>query len=231
MTTSTSIHSVRQIEVSVEEFSPDDRPSFDVITIEITGDSFSTKNELKLFTAGGDGPGLAQAFGAVVPAEAAAQYNLGVMYHHGTGVPKDYAEAVKWWRLAAEQGFARAQSNLGVMYANGEGVAQDYDEAMRLYRLAAEQGLARAQHNLGNMYENGRGVAVDDAEALRWYRLAAEQGLADAQFNLGWMYDEGTGVAVDDAEAVRWYRLAAEQEEDSGCRDRASGEEQEEDSA
>ncbi len=38
------------------------------------------------------------------------------MYDNGQGVPQDYAEAVKWYRLAAEQGYAYAQYNLGVMY-------------------------------------------------------------------------------------------------------------------
>ena len=27
---------------------------------------------------------------------AAEQYNLGMMYYHGQGVPQDYKEAVKW---------------------------------------------------------------------------------------------------------------------------------------
>jgi TPR repeat protein len=39
---------------------------------------------------------------------AKAQYNLGQMYRDGQGVPQDYAEAVKWYRLAAEQGYADA---------------------------------------------------------------------------------------------------------------------------
>ena len=43
-----------------------------------------------------------------------------VMYDNGKGVPQDYAEAVKWYRLAAEQGYARAQYNLGLMYDNGK---------------------------------------------------------------------------------------------------------------
>ena len=38
------------------------------------------------------------------------------------GVSEDDAEAVRWYRLAAEQGHASAQFNLGVMYARGEGV-------------------------------------------------------------------------------------------------------------
>ena len=64
------------------------------------------------------------------------------MYKKGWGVLQDYAEAVKWYRLAAEQGYAKAQNNLGVRYENGEGVLQDYAEAMKWYRLAAEQGRA-----------------------------------------------------------------------------------------
>jgi TPR repeat protein len=36
--------------------------------------------------------------------DADAQFNLGVMYDRGDGIPQDYAEAAKWHRLAAEQG-------------------------------------------------------------------------------------------------------------------------------
>ena len=77
------------------------------------------------------------------------------MYGNGRGVAQDYAEAVKWYRLAAEQGDASAQSKLGAMYANGQGVAQDYAEAVKWYRRAAEQGVAIAQTILGLMYGNG----------------------------------------------------------------------------
>ena len=45
-----------------------------------------------------------------------AQFNLGVMYDEGKGVPQDYKEALKWFTKAAEQGNAQAQHNLGVMY-------------------------------------------------------------------------------------------------------------------
>ena len=41
------------------------------------------------------------------------------------GVPEDDAEAVRWFRLAAEQGGATAQYNLGLMYGDGEGVLED----------------------------------------------------------------------------------------------------------
>ena len=73
-----------------------------------------------------------------------AQYNLGFMYTNGEGVPRDNAEAVRWYRLAAEQGYAKAQLNLGGMYALGRGLPQDDAEAVRWFRLAADQGYAQS---------------------------------------------------------------------------------------
>ena len=142
---------------------------------------------------------------------AAAQFNLGLMYEHGRGVPQDDMEAVKWYRLSAEQGYAGSQNSLGLMYLNGRGVAQDYKEAVRWFRMAVEQGHAGAQTSLGFMYDKGLGVPQDDKEAVKWFRLSAEQGYAKAQYNLGVMYDEGHGVPQDFKEAARWWRLSAEQ--------------------
>ena len=65
------------------------------------------------------------------------------------GVAQDYAEAVKWYRKAAEQGYTYAQYNLGYCYAKGQGASLDYSEAVKWYKKAAEQGDARAQNMLG----------------------------------------------------------------------------------
>ena len=103
-----------------------------------------------------------------------AQFNLGFMYENGLGVPQDYAEAVKWYRNAAE-GQASAQYNLGNMYREGRGVPQDDAEAAKWYRKAAEQNRASGQENLGVSYAEGRGVPQDYVQALMWLNLAAEQ--------------------------------------------------------
>ena len=105
-----------------------------------------------------------------------AQFNLGIMYSNGYGVPQDYKEAVKWYTLAAEQGYASAQFNLGNSYSNGDGVTQDYKEAVKWYTLAAEQGYASAQQNLGVMYYKGNGVLQDNTMAHMWYNIANANG-------------------------------------------------------
>ena len=74
-------------------------------------------------------------------------------------MPKDRFEAVKWCRLAAEQGQSEAQNNLGTAYRLGEGVKKDILEAMKWYRMAAMQGHSKAQYILGLAYGQGEGVA------------------------------------------------------------------------
>ncbi|KAG0001360.1 hypothetical protein BGZ79_004763 [Entomortierella chlamydospora] len=77
-----------------------------------------------------------------------AQYNLGVLYEKGYGVPQDYSKAGEWYQKAASYGHVSAQYNLGVVYHSGLGVAQDYFKAAEWYQKAAEQGHTRAQLNL-----------------------------------------------------------------------------------
>ena len=117
-----------------------------------------------------------------------AQSNLGLMYATGRGVPQDYAEAAKWFRLAAMQdvamqGVAEAQYNLSLMYRQGRGVPQDYAEAVKWLRLAAPHGVAGAQSDLGLMYATGQGVPQDYVRAQMWLILSIESGNANAIAN------------------------------------------------
>ena len=54
-----------------------------------------------------------------------AQARVGLLYEAGEGVPKDFVEAVFWFRKSAEQGNAVGQTSLGFKYALGEGVPKD----------------------------------------------------------------------------------------------------------
>jgi len=62
------------------------------------------------------------------------------MYDNGQGVPQDYKTAMKWYRLAAEQGIANAQTNLGWMYGMGRGVIQDWVYAHMWGNVASSNG-------------------------------------------------------------------------------------------
>ena len=90
----------------------------------------------------------------------------------------DYKEALMWYKLAADQGYADAQFNLGLMYSDGTGVPEDDTEALKWYHLAAEQGDFHAQYNLDVMYYNGEDVTKNNLETVKRYRSAVKQGLS-----------------------------------------------------
>src|SRR5262249_6271082 len=97
-------------------------------------------------------------------------------YYDGQGVSRNYTEAVKWYRKAAEQNYGPAQCNLGICYANGQGVSRNYTEAVEWYRKAAEQNYSPAQYNLSVCYAGGQGVPKDYIEAYKWQLLVAGPG-------------------------------------------------------
>lgn len=138
-----------------------------------------------------------------------AKYNIGLMYHNGTGVKQDYIEAMHWFRKAAKQDYSGAQYNIGLMYDVGRGVDRDYVQALYWYQKAAEQGVSLGFNNIGVMYEEGKGVKQSFIKAFNWYKKSAEQGEAIAQYNLASLYANGRGVKLNFTEALHWCRKSA----------------------
>ena len=108
---------------------------------------------------------------------------IGWKYYKGEGCTKDGAEALYWFRMAAEHGNAVGQFNLGLMYAKGEGVPKDNAEAVKWYRMAAEQGYAMAQYRLGYAYYNGEGVPKDLVQAHVWININISAAKGNALAN------------------------------------------------
>jgi uncharacterized protein len=126
-----------------------------------------------------------------------AQYDLGLAYESGSGVPKDYAKALDWYRRAADQGSRSGLRAVALMHDMGLGVKQDYGTAVQGYIQAAEMGDVTAENNLRVMYERGDGIGGDYAEAAKWYQRASDHGNLRARGNLGALYVKGLGVEKD----------------------------------
>jgi predicted secreted Zn-dependent protease len=154
------------------------------------------------------------------PAEkgnAHAQTMMGLLYYFGHGVPQSYAEALRWYELAAEQEHSVALANLADIYNEGLGVKVDYDKAHKLWKRAADRGNTLAMYNLGHHYMMGIGMPVDVCEAYYWWSWAARLGGGLGQDQLSVMFARGDGVAQDKLQAYVWSRLAeryAEKEDD-----------------
>ena len=96
---------------------------------------------------------------------------MGFLYEYGKdGVKQDYKEALRWYRLAAEQGDAGAQTNLGVLYSNGLGVTKDYVQALKWWSIAGENGqdVARKNKDLVKMLMTPAQIAEAQKLAREW---------------------------------------------------------------
>jgi uncharacterized protein len=112
--------------------------------------------------------------------DARAQFDIGFMHAYGWGVPRNPAEAITWYRKAADQGLGVAQHFLGLAYVNGEGVRPDDAEAARWFARAAAQGFAQAQYMLGLMTLDGRGVPKDLVQGYALIVMAGQGGVRSA---------------------------------------------------
>ena len=82
---------------------------------------------------------------------------------------KDEAEAVTWFRKAAEQNYAEAQFNLGACYCNGDGVTKDYVEAYKWFILASAQGHENAKAAKDSLTQQ-----MTPEQIAKGFRLARE---------------------------------------------------------
>jgi TPR repeat protein len=130
-----------------------------------------------------------------------AQFRLAVAYDGGRGVLRDFEEARKWYRRAAEGGLAEAQNSLGSMLQEDGKFA----EAIAWYEKAAAQGHARATNSLGLLHDLGQGVPQDRRKGFELYTRAAELGWAEAMLNIGVMHGAGQLGQPDLVAACTWF--------------------------
>jgi len=110
-----------------------------------------------------------------------AQFNIGVLYIEGKGLPLDRGEAISWFTKAANQGHPEAQYNLGHLLLEQTGDVDKIREGIDWWRKSAESGYTVAQYNYGRALYYGVG-AEENREASRpWIEKAAQGGNISAQ--------------------------------------------------
>ncbi len=138
-----------------------------------------------------------------------AQFYLGIMYYCGYCVDKNHAEALRWYRKAAEQGHVDAQKAYDELLSlYGRVIERENSEVEKLWRKASEKKDFDALNKLGECYFLGDGIAQDYNEAVRIFRKAAGHGNPKAKYNLGMCYEKGAGVDENYDEAKKWYEKA-----------------------
>ncbi len=126
---------------------------------------------------------------------------------------RDYANAINYYRIAADKWHLLARCRVGEYYLYGRGVKSDKERAFAILDSVSKMGIAEAQYLLGVFYHI-TSEHLDELKAREMYELAAKQGHIKAQFSLGNSFYHGYyNGAVNYVEAVKWYTIAANQGE------------------
>lgn len=102
-----------------------------------------------------------------------------------------FKEAVKYLKIADDEGCAGAYCHIGNIYKRGIDYMHDInakpniDKALECYKKAAVMGSFSAYSNLGYMYDNGKGVAKNYDKARKYYAKCDDIKLATHYYVVG----------------------------------------------
>jgi uncharacterized protein len=146
------------------------------------------------------------------PRDTAAMTLIGEIYRDGAAVPRNDAEASRWYRLASNLGDRQAAYELGAMLIQGEnGVTKDPTAAKAQFERAAAKDHAGALYNLGVMALQGLdGKTPDYNKAAQYFLRAANAGDDDAAYSYGVMLRDGKGAPQNIVESSRWLKRASD---------------------
>ncbi len=113
--------------------------------------------------------------------DAGAQFKVGeALFNDPAHSNETSAKAVRWLRLAAENGNAEAMVLLGRLSRSGVGILQDFGQSAKWIQTAATRGDSEGMLELGRLYRDGVGVEKDMMQAYIWFNRAAAAHNLDA---------------------------------------------------
>lgn len=152
-----------------------------------------------------------------------AQYSLGQAYKNGSEfVRKDPGMAIKWLKMAVDNGDTKSCVTLGDMHHSGNDIPQSFTEAKKWYERAPNNAIA--QNGLAHILRDGKGVPRDRERAMELFRKSAEQDLPSSLYVCGeelvlqgriaeakMQYEKGARLEKHIAEYPRHVALCQEQ--------------------
>ena len=144
---------------------------------------------------------------------------IGEVYYRGIGTKRDFKQAFRFYRKAADLGNVSAMRRLANCYEQGRGTKRDMEAALVCYEDASERGDALATLKLGDFYKNGLSslVTKDIYKATDYYFAALRQakhnmdawGAPDIYLRVADCLVNGIGVRKDIETAYDFYNAAA----------------------
>jgi TPR repeat protein len=149
-------------------------------------------------------------------------YTLGMMYRDGTNVDPDLAQALEWFKNAANGGSSDAMVELSRVYALDKqftGMDRNEFESKRWILEAEKRNNPKAFYTMGLMYEEGFPFEASYETAFEYYRKAAAKGILNAYVKLYIAYQYGKGTDPNLKRAIYWLRKIKKEAKDGSIKE------------
>ena len=134
------------------------------------------------------------------------QYQIGMMYLKGLGIPVDNQKAAEYFEKSAELGNQYAKRLLAFEYISGKNFEQNIDKAIFLLTECANGGDAFSCYKLGNLYLKGE-IVNQDLDKAEKYLLSAEDN-EFTQYTLGKLYLQKEKYNIQ--KAISYFKKSAD---------------------
>ncbi len=101
-----------------------------------------------------------------------AEYRYALAYVRGTGVPRSYKNAVRWFYSSATKNYAPAQAQLGKMYWSGQGLIIDRARGLALLKIAKKYASKEDLDWINTSHKRMNGSAGGKTKAKANYLVA-----------------------------------------------------------
>lgn len=138
-----------------------------------------------------------------------AMEKLGDIYHNGEhNITKDFAQAEKWYRMAADGNNYHSMYRLAQVYCTDNAGARASD-GVALLQKAADKDYPEAIDYLAGLYIDGKVVTQDVDKGISLYKKAAKLDYPESMDHLAMLYQEGVNLPNDPATVTYWQNKAA----------------------
>ncbi len=138
--------------------------------------------------------------------------NSRLIFQLGRGYDRlrEFREAHKRFKQAAEMGDAAGMAALALQYRDAFGTPRNHALAKSLLEKAADAGNVHAMRQLGVLHETGAAGTIDVEKAFQLYERARDGGSVPALVNIGNAYEIGRGIEKDPHKAFDNWKAAAD---------------------
>jgi TPR repeat protein len=135
--------------------------------------------------------------------------NLADMHHQAKNVPKNMTEAVRLYRLAAQDGVKEASAALCETYRYGQDeIRPSLNAAVEIAQQSAEPREFLGLIHFADLLEKGIGVPSDQTRAQQLLAVAHSPGFSLSQNNYGYALEHWKGCRKNPAQAIKYYPIA-----------------------